>query len=115
MNTLLEELEQSGFLLTIKDFGKQKKESRFRLVDEYTLFYLKWGQKAKEAGERTDEKFWMNVSNTPSARIWAGYAFEIICLKHLPNIKEALGIAGVLTTASSWLYKPTKKSKERST
>src|SRR6185436_15873691 len=36
MNMVLEELEQSGFILVINDFGKQKKESRYRLIDEYS-------------------------------------------------------------------------------
>ncbi len=114
MNIVLEELEQSGFILAIKDFGKQKKESRYRLIDEYSLFYLKWGQKAKESNLRTqDDMFWVNVFNSPLGQAWAGYAFEMLCLKHLSKIKEALGIAGVLTNASGWIYRPSKESHER--
>ncbi len=114
MNLVLEELEQSGFILTIRNFGAQKKETRFRLVDEYSLFYLKWGVQAKEANLRTrDDKFWVGVFNSPAGQIWAGYAFEMLCLKHLPNIKEALGISGVLTSASGWVYKPPKRSQEK--
>jgi len=114
MNMVLEELEQSGFILVINDFGKQKKESRYRLIDEYSLFYLKWGQKAKESNLRTqDDSFWVNVFNSPLGQAWAGYAFEMLCLKHLSKIKEALGISGVLTNASGWLYRPPKNSNER--
>ncbi|MBF8263144.1 MAG: Archaeal ATPase [Parachlamydiales bacterium] len=114
MNMVLEELEQSGFVLSVKDFGKQKKESRYRLVDEYSLFHLKWLQKSQEINLRTrDDKFWMNIFNSPMGQSWAGYAFEILCLKHLQNIKDALGITGVLTNASGWCYKSHGKSKER--
>lgn len=114
MNLVLEELEQSGFILTIREFGKKKKDSRFRLVDEYTLFYLKWSPKAKEANLRTrDDKFWISISNSAMGHAWAGYAFEMLCMKHLPKIKDALGIAGVLTSASGWMHKPTKHSKEK--
>jgi hypothetical protein len=114
MNMVLEELEQSGFILAINDFGKQKKECRYRLIDEYSLFYLKWGQKAKESNLRTqDDIFWTNVFNSPLGQAWAGYAFEMLCLKHLSNIKKALGIAGVLTNASGWTYKAPKNSHER--
>jgi len=114
MNGVIEELEQSGFILPTRDFGKQKKEMRFRLIDEYSLFYLKWAPRAKESNlTGMDDKFWMNVFNTPLGQIWAGYAFEILCFKHLSRIKEALGISGVLTNASGWNYKPPKGSTEK--
>ncbi|MBP7074606.1 MAG: hypothetical protein KBA81_04400, partial [Rhabdochlamydiaceae bacterium] len=35
-------------------------------------------------------------------RIWAGYAFENLCYKHLLKIKEALRIGAVTTTAGYW-------------
>ena len=111
MNSILDELEQSGFILLIKDFEKQKKESSFRLIDEYSLFYLKWAAKAKENKE---DKFWMSVFNSSLGSAWAGYAFEMLCLKHLSKIKGALGISGILTNASGWIYKPPKCSKQKS-
>ncbi len=116
MNILLEELEQSGFVLAIRDFGKQKKDSRYILVDEFTLFHLKWVQRATERSLGTnDAMFWMNLFNSPMGHAWAGYAFEIVCLKHLANIKRSFGISGVITSASSWLYKPKKGTSEKGT
>ncbi len=114
MNMILQELEQSGFILAIRDFGKQKKESRYRLIDEYSLFYLRWGPKAKESNlSHGDDKFWMNVFNSPLGQSWAGYAFEMLCLKHISNIKRSLGIEGVMTSASGWVYKSLKGSSEK--
>jgi len=113
MNLVLEELEQSGFILKIQEFGKQKKDCRFKLIDEYSLFYLKWSQKAKDSLSSRDERFWISIFNSAAGQSWAGYAFEVICLKHLHSLKAALGIAGIITTASSWIYKPPKKSKIR--
>jgi uncharacterized protein len=114
MNTILEELEESGFILAVRDFGKQIKDIRFKLIDEYSLFYLKWQMKAKEWGlNARDSTFWINQFNSPLGKAWVGYAFEMLCLKHLPNIKKALGISGILTSASSWVYKPRKEEKDR--
>jgi len=113
LNMILEELEQSGFILPIREFGNRKKEIRYRLIDEYSLFYLKWADRAKENNLRwQDEEFWKTLYSTSVGQSWSGYAFETVCFKHLPNIKKALGISGVLTSASGWVYKPPKGSKE---
>jgi hypothetical protein len=114
MNLILEELEQSGFILAIRCFEKQKKDVVYRLIDEYSLFYLKWIQKSKDDNlSIPDEKFWISLFNSPTGQAWAGYAFETLCFKHLSNIKVALGISGVLTSSSGWIYKARKDSNDR--
>ena len=40
--TKLEELEQCGFVLKSTAFPKKKSEFRYRLIDNYTLFYFKY-------------------------------------------------------------------------
>ena len=47
----------------------------------------------------------MTFMDSPKYRTWSGYAFEQVCLYHLPQIKQALGISGVQTNVSSWLSK----------
>jgi uncharacterized protein len=37
---------------------------------------------------------------------WRGFAFENICLKHIPQIKKALGISGIYSEPSVWRYTP---------
>ncbi len=98
---VLEELEQSGFITAYYPFGKNKKDMLYRLTDEYSLFYLRFIEHNKNSGDDT----WNQLSQTPAAKTWWGYAYENACLKHLPNIKKALGIAGVYTQASSFLHK----------
>ena len=38
----LEELEASGFISFIPNFRKKKREGYYRLIDEYSLFFLNW-------------------------------------------------------------------------
>ena len=38
---------------------------------------------------------------------WSGYAFESLCLKHIPQIKKALDIAGIYSLSSSFYLKGT--------
>ena len=110
LTDILHELEDSGFIHSSANFLKKKHEMRFRLIDEYSLFYIKWIEQAKSVDLKGyEENFWLKAGNSPSGRAWFGYAFEVLCLKHIYKIKEALGIAGVITKESSWIYKPSSE------
>ncbi len=102
VSDLLDELVESGFVMRSIPFGKSKKDTLFRLVDEYSSFYLNWIEKHRSRGPDV----WMKKQTSPAYRTWAGYAFEGVCLKHLKQLKRALGIAGVETTEASWLHRP---------
>lgn len=100
---LLQELVQSGFISAYYPFGKKKKDLLYRLTDEYSLFYLQFIENKKQEGAGT----WQHLSQTQSYKTWSGYAFENICLKHIPAIKKALGISGVYSLSSSFYKKGT--------
>ena len=103
----LEELLHSGFISKYYPYGKKKKQMLYRLTDEYSLFYLQFVENHRAEGKG----IWQQLSQTPIYTSWAGYAFESICLKHLFQIKEALGISSLYTTASSFL-KPGSEEEE---
>jgi len=111
--TILEELEESGFIMSVHGFHKKQKEKAFRLIDEYSLFYLSWIDEIKEnLLKNFDSEYWNKKYTTPAWYAWAGHAFENLCLKHSLKIKQALGIGGITTTESHWLHIPKGKSKE---
>lgn len=97
----LEELVSSGFVSTYFAFGKKKKDLRYRLTDEYSLFYLKFIEENQGFGQSS----WQNISQTQSWKSWSGYAFENLALRHVPQIKKALGISGINTETSSFYQK----------
>jgi len=75
--TVLQELEESGFIMSISAFGKQLREKHFRLIDEYSLFYLTWIEEVSEQVLRNfDQDYWTRMCKTPAWKTWAGYAFE---------------------------------------
>lgn len=100
---VLTELEQSSFIQSYYQFGKKRKGKVYRLVDEYSLFYLRFIETNKEEGAGT----WMQLSQTQAYKIWSGYAFENLGLKHLPEIKRALGIDGIYSQSSSFYRRGT--------
>jgi predicted AAA+ superfamily ATPase len=110
---LLEELEESGFVIGFHSYGKQQREKKFRLIDEYSLFYLTWIDNAKQnLLQGMDKDYWGKIQQSSTWHTWAGYAFENICLKHVVKIKEGLEIAGVNTSQSYWQFLPSKGSSD---
>jgi uncharacterized protein len=104
---VLLELEQSDFIVSTLPFDKKKKDMLYRLIDNYSLFYIKFMEDRRKGGRGT----FLSLERTPVWKSWCGYAFENICLTHLPKIKTALGISGVYTEASSYLLKGSKRKK----
>ena len=100
LTKLLDELLESGFISEHYPFNKTSKDSLFKLSDEYSLFYLKFMDDSKALGQGT----WQSKAQSPSWKSWSGLAFENICLKHIPQIKKALGISGVYSEQSAWRY-----------
>ncbi len=95
---ILDELEKSGFIRRYNPFNKKKQNSLYQLIDFYTLFYLRF----IEHSDPGDLYNWSNATDTPAYRAWSGYAFEQICLYHVQQIKNALGIRGVISRTFSW-------------
>jgi uncharacterized protein len=97
-STTLEELVNSGFVTAFYTFGKKKKDLRYRLTDEFSLFHLQFIEKNRSEGAGT----WERLGQLQYWKSWSGYAFESICLKHVQSIKKALGISGIYTEASTY-------------
>ncbi len=105
-STVLEELEQCGFIRVYEPVQKkkpsagkrQRPDSLFQLVDFYTLFYFKFIRNNRYQ----DEHFWTSSLNSPTHNVWSGLSFEMLCLWHIKQIKKALGISGVQSLVCSW-------------
>jgi hypothetical protein len=95
------ELEQCGIVAKSHDFNKKRRGEYYRVVDFYSLFYMKYLRKRKSG----DEHFWTNYLLSPSHKSWCGYAFERLCMANIGRIKKKLGISGVITETSSWRSK----------
>ncbi len=110
LTKMLEELLQSGFISEYLPFKKTSKDSIFKLSDEFSLFHLKFMENSKSFGAGT----WQTKSSSSAWKSWSGLAFENICLKHIPQIKKAIGISNVYTEQSAWRYIPKSVEEEGS-
>lgn len=101
LSRALEELVDCDFISFYDPLINKKKEAIYKLTDLYSLFYLKFIKANKGNGKGT----WQLLSAKSTFTAWSGYAFENICMMHINQIKKALGISGIYSTTSSWLFR----------
>lgn len=97
----LDELSEAGFITLSQPFAKRSKDTIYRLTDEYSVFFLRWIEKHKGAARGAFQK----KQASPSWRAWSGYGLESIAQRHLPQLRDALGIGAVETSHASWLQR----------
>ncbi len=110
----LQELEDAGFIMGFKSLYSQRKGIYYRLIDEYTGFYLKWIEPIKNLlqEQALDKGNWQAMQLSPEWNSWLGYAFESVCYKHLIQIRRALELSPA-DIASTWRYAPRSGASER--
>lgn len=97
LSAVLKNLCDCDFLAEYHAFGKKQRDTIYKLVDFYSLFYLKFVKDGILSN-------WTSTPDDPVCRTWFASAFELLCFYHIDYIKRALGISGVATEISSWRY-----------
>jgi len=100
----LNELEQCAFIEKYSDFTRSKNGAYYRLIDPFTLFWLRY----VVSNHTRDEYYWTNLIDDGGRRAWSGHAFELLCMRHLAQIKHKLGISGISTEVFTWRSKEHK-------
>ena len=98
LSTVLSNLVSSGFVRVSGFYGRKKKDSLYQLSDYFSAFYFRY----IKDNYGKDEHYWSNAIDNPTRRSWAGLAFEQLCKDHVAQIKQKLGISGVLSEESIW-------------
>jgi len=104
LTTILEELEQCHFIRSYNAYEKKTKEQIYQLVDFYSLFYITFIKNARQ----NEEHFWTNLVSNAKHHTWTGYAFEQVCMQHASQIRQKLGVSGVITYLAAWRSKKSK-------
>ncbi|HSX11417.1 MAG TPA: ATP-binding protein [Chlamydiales bacterium] len=111
-NKRIDELEAAGFIRGFIPYQHQKKAQYFRLIDEYSTFYLTWIDPVASKGF-PQINYWKACLHSGSWSSWAGYAFESVCFKHLPQILRALRLESIPCEVGSWRFIPKKGVKQQ--
>ena len=94
----LQNLEYCGFIRSYSTIGKEKRDTIFQLMDNFTLFHFKY----LANNDFKDEHYWSKNLISTQHNAWAGNAFEMLMLQHTGEIKKALEIAGIQSAVYSW-------------
>ncbi|MBR0503207.1 MAG: AAA family ATPase [Paludibacteraceae bacterium] len=95
---MLSNLERCDFVISFAHYNRKIKNTIYKLSDPYTLFYFRFIENDKSK----DPHYWTHNINRPSLSVWQGYTFELVCLLHIEQIKQKLGISGMATAVSTW-------------
>lgn len=104
ITNILNNLENCDFIRSYKQFGKKRNNSIYQLIDNFSLFYMDF-----EIDKNDDPKFFTHSLKTPKTNSWCGLAFERVCLTHIEQIKNKIGISGIRTSTSSFYIKEDKE------
>ncbi|MBQ8162374.1 MAG: ATP-binding protein [Clostridia bacterium] len=95
LTKVLLELEQCDFIRKYYAYGKKGNGMIYQLVDPFTLFCYQFMNEHPISS-------WISYTASPAYNAWSGFAFEMVCLHHVAQIKDALGIRGIESQDYSW-------------
>ena len=97
LSDTLKALAESDFILRYPPYGESGNVERYKLIDNFCLFWLKYVDPNK-----ADASFMTDNITSDIMRSWRGVAFEEVCWQHITQIKRALEIGGVKSSLSAW-------------
>lgn len=111
LQSKLSALEDAGFIISFQSHFAKHRGYYYRLIDEYTLFYLQWIEPIRNTLNKQSmpDQYWASIQGMPAWNTWTGYAFEALCYKHLPQIRASLNIPPT-AIANTWRYIPRNKA-----
>ena len=100
LTEVLETLEVSGFIRSYRSFGAKKKNTIYQLIDPFSLFHFRFLENPS-----SDEHFWASTVASSAQAAWKGLAFERLCLLHLTQIRQALGVGSIHVEVYGWSFR----------
>ena len=95
LSKVLSDLASCGFIREFKGSLTGRRGLQYQLTDPFTRFHF-------DVITTRKVHTWADYMGTPSHAAWAGYAFELVCLLHVRQIKRALGIENVISDDYAW-------------
>ncbi len=91
----LMELIESGFIEKYQAYRSNRKRTIYRIFDEFCLFHLQFIRRYKGNS-------WTKLYQKNEYKTWSGYAFEMLCYKHIESIKKAMKCDQIASQNYAW-------------
>ena len=110
----LKALEDAHFIMSFKPLFHKEKGIYYKVVDQYTLFYLYWVLPVKDTLLKKSllQGYWDKMKSQARWNAWVGLSFESVCYAHLPHVTYALNLSPT-AVPSTWRYVPRQGSEEQ--
>ena len=95
LTRVLNELMECGFIRKYQNYEKEESGNFYQVIDPFILFCNRFMPSQSSLN-------WLSYIHTPEYYAWRGLAFEILCLNHIDQIKDRLGISGIESNVYSW-------------
>lgn len=92
----MNELIESGFVEKYQSYRENRKMTLYRIFDEFCLFHLQFIVPFKGNP-------WTQLYTKKEYESWSGYAFEMVCYKHVECIKRELKCDQINSKNYSWV------------
>lgn len=94
----VKDLVRCAYVRQFKDTTKPRNPLCLQLVDPFLLFHYRFLSNTRDISSWEDfQRDGGRFAN------WRGAAFEVLCVHHVEQIRQALGIAGVRTREYPWV------------
>ena len=94
----VDDLVKCGYIAEYKRQHMRRNPLCIQLIDSFLLFHYRFLSDEHELSSYSEL-----ADKEGSFSNWRGYAFEMLCMHHLDQIKDALGISGVNTVSYPWV------------
>ena len=102
LSKALKELEASNIITKRYKYKQVKRDVRYGLSDPFIYFFNRWVKDSSQIDFIGDKNYFLSLYKSQSYKSWSGFSFESIAHQHIAEIKNALGIRGVLSRNYYW-------------
>ena len=106
----IDELIDTGFVKAITRFNKKTKDTRYIIIDSFSLFYNKWVKALSKNDIASMIDYFQTKSNSHDYIIWQGFAFETVCIANIHLYLKQRGLSAALKSIGYWNYIPDKNA-----